>query len=254
MPPSARAGAPHLATVELRLEPHEPAGHHRVHELLGFEHRATEMLCDSITHVGSTHDGAHEGRLAERSDDVDERREVYAFDVQRRHGHKVTIAGRRVNHRRASRRASGRREAFAMRVVESRITHTTEAIGVESRTEVTMATKAEQYRGETERSGPKKAKRARKARRDEPVDTARPGVSATARKVGAGSTAARNASKRAAKKATAALEDSARARPSRKSTRKSKNRAKQASNLTRRATRETTSPKARARRATAKRK
>lgn len=117
-----------------------------------------------------------------------------------------------------------------------------------------MATKAQRFRSETERSGPKKARRASKARRDEPVDTARPGVSATARKVGAGSTAARNVSKRAAKKATSALEDSAGARPSRKSTRKSKNRAKQASNLARRATRETTAPKARARRANAKRK
>lgn len=117
-----------------------------------------------------------------------------------------------------------------------------------------MATKAQRFQAKAERSGPKKAKRARKPRRDEPVDTAQPGVSATARKVGAGSTAARNVSKRAAKKATSALEDSARERPSRKSTRKSKNRAKQASNLARRATRKTTSPKARARRANAKRK
>ncbi len=115
-----------------------------------------------------------------------------------------------------------------------------------------MATKAEAFRSEAERSGPKKAKKPKKPRRDTPVDTAKPGVSATARKAGGGSTADRNRSEKAAGKASVALEDSARERPSRKSTRKSANRSKPDSNLARRATRKTTSPKARARRANAK--
>ncbi|ACL66609.1 conserved hypothetical protein [Anaeromyxobacter dehalogenans 2CP-1] len=82
-----------------------------------------------------------------------------------------------------------------------------------------MATKAERFRYETERSGPKKAKQPRPARRDTPVDTALPGVSATSRK------SARHESVRAGKKAQYALEDSA-GKPSRKSTRKASNRQK----------------------------
>ncbi|CAN5724282.1 hypothetical protein BH11MYX4_BH11MYX4_65690 [soil metagenome] len=112
-----------------------------------------------------------------------------------------------------------------------------------------MATKAQAARAKADRSGPKKAKSPKRPRRDSPVDTAQPGVSATDRKAGGTSTAARNRSKRAGHKAGAALEDSAKARPSRKSTRKSANRSKRDSNLARRATRKTTSPKARARRA-----
>jgi len=117
-----------------------------------------------------------------------------------------------------------------------------------------MATKAETFRSKKQRSGPKKAKSPRRPRRDTVVDTAKPGVSATDRKAGGTSTAARNRSKKAGRKAGAALEDSASARPSRKSTRKSANRAKRDSNLARRATRKTTSPKARARRAVAAKK
>lgn len=117
-----------------------------------------------------------------------------------------------------------------------------------------MATKAERFRSKEERTGEPKPKRAPRPRRDIGVDTSKPGVSATDRKVGAGSTATRNASKRAAKKGGAALEDSATGRPSRKSSRKSSGRAKRDSNLSRRATRETTSPKARARRDAAKKK
>ncbi len=94
--------------------------------------------------------------------------------------------------------------------------------------------------------------RPEKQRRDTPVDTALPGVSATDRKAGGGSTARRN-SKRNTARATSALEDSARDRPSRKSTRKSANRAKPDSNLTRRQLRKIRSPSARAARASAQR-
>ncbi|WP_437832387.1 HPF/RaiA family ribosome-associated protein [Sorangium sp. So ce1153] len=93
--------------------------------------------------------------------------------------------------------------------------------------------------------------RPEKARRDVPVDTAAPGRSATDRKAGGGSTARRNTLRRAPK-ASAALEDSARDRPSRKSTRKSANRAKQGSKLQRRKVQQTTTPSARAAKATAR--
>lgn len=116
-----------------------------------------------------------------------------------------------------------------------------------------MATKAEAYRARVERSGPKKPRSPKRARRDVPVDTAQPGVSASDRKVGAGDTAARNKSKRVAKKGGAALESSA-TKPSRKSTRGSSGRAKRTSNLKRRATRAASSPRARAAKAKAKRK
>lgn len=78
-----------------------------------------------------------------------------------------------------------------------------------------------------------------------PVDTSLPGVSATARKAGRGSTAARNV-KLATSRATAMLEDSATGRPSRKSTRKSANRAKSGSQQSRLAKARTASPKQRA--------
>jgi hypothetical protein len=83
-----------------------------------------------------------------------------------------------------------------------------------------MATKAELFRYYTERSGPKKAKRPPRPRRDTVVDTSLPGVSASDRKA-----APRKESPRAGKKATYALEDSAK-RPSRRSTRKASNRQK----------------------------
>ena len=82
-----------------------------------------------------------------------------------------------------------------------------------------MATKAEQFRYWTERSGPKKPKSPPRARRDAPVDTSRAGVSATDRKAGV----PRKASIRAGKKAEYVLEVSA-GKPSRKSTRKAGNR------------------------------
>lgn len=117
-----------------------------------------------------------------------------------------------------------------------------------------MGKKATEFRRQAERSGPKKAKRPAKPRRDVEVDTSLPGVSATDRKVGKGDTAKRNASKRAAKKGGAKLETSEQARPSRRSTRKSEGRSKTTSQLERRATRATTSPKARASRAKARKK
>jgi hypothetical protein len=83
-----------------------------------------------------------------------------------------------------------------------------------------MATKAEEFRYWQQRSGPKQAKRAPPPRRDVPVDTAKPGVSATDRRAGP-----RKPSGRAGKKAVFAFEPST-ARPSRKSTRKAANRQK----------------------------
>jgi ribosome-associated translation inhibitor RaiA len=74
------------------------------------------------------------------------------------------------------------------------------------------------------------------------IDTSAPGVSASDRKAGGGSTAARNV-KRSTSRATAALEDSATGKPSRKSTRASANRAKAGSKQGRRAKVRTASPK-----------
>lgn len=83
-----------------------------------------------------------------------------------------------------------------------------------------MATKAERFRYESERSGPKKPKLPRTPRRAKPADTSMPGVSASDRRAGG-----RTESIRAGKKAQYALEDSA-GKPSRKSTRKASNRQK----------------------------
>ena len=92
--------------------------------------------------------------------------------------------------------------------------------------------------------------RPEKRRRDIPVDTALPGVSATDRKAGGGSTARRN-SKRNTARATVALEDSVKDRPSRKSTRKSANRTRPDNKLARREVRKIQAPSARAARASA---
>lgn len=117
-----------------------------------------------------------------------------------------------------------------------------------------MATRAEQARAKAERDAkPPEPKKPRPPRRDDPVDTAKPGVSATDRKVGAGSTAKRNASKRAARKGGAVLEDSATGKPSRKSTRKTAPGTTATSNLARRQTRRASSPETRAAQAAAKR-
>ncbi|MEO8801710.1 MAG: hypothetical protein ABI551_27725 [Polyangiaceae bacterium] len=112
-----------------------------------------------------------------------------------------------------------------------------------------MATKAEQFKSETQRATrPKKKKAAKKTPRNLTVDTAKPGTSATDRKVGAGSSG-RNLKKKARK--GAALETSETGKASRKSTRASNGRVKRDSNLQRRATRKTTSSKAKAERAQA---
>jgi hypothetical protein len=81
-----------------------------------------------------------------------------------------------------------------------------------------MATKAERFRYWTERSGPKESKGRPRSRRDFSVDTSKPGVSATDRRVGP-----RKPSSKVAKKAAYVLEITD-GRPSRKSTRKAANR------------------------------
>ena len=85
-----------------------------------------------------------------------------------------------------------------------------------------MATKAQTFRYLAERSGPDRASKPKK-RRDAATDTSKPGVSATDRKAGGGSSAARNRSLHAARKGGVKLEDS-QTTPSRKSTRRSKGR------------------------------
>ena len=93
--------------------------------------------------------------------------------------------------------------------------------------------------------------RPERRRGDDPIDTSQPGVSASDRRAGGGSTARRN-SKRNTAGATSALEDSARDRPSRKSTRKSMNRSKSGSKLQRRQIRRVTSPQSHAARSHAR--
>ncbi len=116
-----------------------------------------------------------------------------------------------------------------------------------------MATRSEVFKAKAARAAnPPKPKRKAVKRRDTPVDTAKPGVSATKRKAGGGSTLARNKSARAEAKGGAAAEDSATGKPSRKSTRKSTGRAKRTANLERRAVRKASAPKARAAKAKAK--
>lgn len=82
-----------------------------------------------------------------------------------------------------------------------------------------MATKAERFRYQTERSGPKKPKSPPRRRRDVPVDTSQPEVSASDRRAGFPT----KSSPAVAAKATHAFEP-AKTKPSRKSTRKASNR------------------------------
>jgi hypothetical protein len=84
-----------------------------------------------------------------------------------------------------------------------------------------MTTKAQDFRYFSERTGPKKPKAPPRPRRDAPVDTSKPGVSASDRRTGV----KLRASKAAGKKAVYALEESA-TKPSRKSTRGASNRQK----------------------------
>ncbi len=85
------------------------------------------------------------------------------------------------------------------------------------------------------------AARPAKSQRDAWVDTAQPGVSATDRKSGGGSTARRN-TKAKSSGSRAMLEDSAQARPSRTSTRKSANHTKAGEGLAERAVSRAHSP------------
>lgn len=94
--------------------------------------------------------------------------------------------------------------------------------------------------------------RPEKRRRTVVIDTAKPGVSASMRRVGntaEGVSTARRNTKRSAQGMAVALEDSATGKPSRKSTRGAANRLKGAGKLQRRQTRRVTSPQAKALRA-----
>jgi hypothetical protein len=90
--------------------------------------------------------------------------------------------------------------------------------------------------------------RPEKVRRDLPVDTSKPGTSASDRKAGYGHTGKRN-TKLHNTGMTYALEDSTGARPSRKSSRRSSARSKPASGLTLRTKSAVSSPKSNAARA-----
>jgi hypothetical protein len=87
--------------------------------------------------------------------------------------------------------------------------------------------------------------RPEKVRRDLPVDTSKPGSSASDRKVGYGHTGKRNTKLNQAGM-TYALEDSTDGKPSRKSSRRSSNRIKPANSLTLRAKSAALSPKSNA--------
>ncbi|HKB81508.1 MAG TPA: hypothetical protein VKH35_17495 [Thermoanaerobaculia bacterium] len=95
-----------------------------------------------------------------------------------------------------------------------------------------MGRKARQFRIEQERAAhPPKPKQPRRPRRDTPVDTSKPGVSATDRRAGRGATAERNRSTHAGRKEGVKLENSESGTPSRKSTRKSQGRIKRTGNF-----------------------
>lgn len=112
-----------------------------------------------------------------------------------------------------------------------------------------MATKAQAFRTAQQRAAkPPRPKQPKRARRDEVVDTSKPGVSATDRKATRGPKRSRLAGRRGG----AALEDTKAGKPSRKSTRKSADRTKRTTNQQLQATRKTASPSARAARGKAR--
>ncbi len=118
-----------------------------------------------------------------------------------------------------------------------------------------MSTRAEAFLAKVQRAAnPPKPKQPPKRRRDIPVDTAKPGVSATDRKAKVGKTGSRNESQSAGRKGGALLEESATSERSRKSTRGGTTHLKTQSNLQRRAVRATSSPASRAAKAAAKKK
>lgn len=109
-----------------------------------------------------------------------------------------------------------------------------------------MTTKAQDFRRQQQRDAhPAKTKKVRRTR-SLSVDTALPGVSASDRKVGNGSSGGRNVSARSAKKGGAVLEDSATGRASRKSTRRSTGGANRTSALRQQATQKAAAPKTQA--------
>lgn len=116
-----------------------------------------------------------------------------------------------------------------------------------------MTTRAEAFRVQEQHAAKPHRVKQVKAPRNIPVDTALPGVSASDRKVGNGSSGTRNESVRAGKKAGDALEDSATGKPSRRSTRKSVGRVMRTGSLRRQATRKASAPKAVASKAAAAR-
>lgn len=116
-----------------------------------------------------------------------------------------------------------------------------------------MTTKSKTFKLQQQRdANPPKAPSPRK-RKTSSVDTALPGVSASDRKVGDGSSGTRNLSARAGKRGGAVLEDSATGKASRKSTRGSTGSANRTSALRRQATRKASAPKAVASKAAARR-
>jgi len=116
-----------------------------------------------------------------------------------------------------------------------------------------MATRSEEFKASAMRRGGGRKKTKRVPALGLVIDTAKAGTSATARRKGGPSTAARNRAAHAAQKAAFALEDMrAPARPSRKSSRRSENRIKPESNLVRRQKRKVHTPKMRATRAKAR--
>lgn len=117
-----------------------------------------------------------------------------------------------------------------------------------------MSTKAEAFLAKQQRKAqPKVAKKVGKPKRNDPVDTSLPGVSATDRRAGHGPSGARNESARGAKKGGAAMEAVDRGPASRKSTRGSAGRADRTSNQRMQATRKAAAPASVASRAAARR-
>ncbi len=115
-----------------------------------------------------------------------------------------------------------------------------------------MATRAENFRAESQHTKPPRTKQVRKPKIDDGVDTSEPGVSATDKRKGIEHTADRNRAEHAERKATSVLEDSESGTPSRKSTRASGAGGKASSNLDRKVTRALRQPEAQAARAKAK--
>lgn len=112
-----------------------------------------------------------------------------------------------------------------------------------------MATRAEMFRYRQERMGPKRPKRPARRRRDFPVDTAKPGISATDKRARGNATGMSNRSKAAGRKAAYELEERVGpGRPSRKSTRHSANKLKPDHLLWNKQLLKKTSPSERARR------